>query len=121
MSRVGRGALPGVVWPAVGDGDVRAGGGRTSRCKVLVAFGYRGLECLSGVEQPDAVGVLVDDGGRVYTRIGDSGARLVSHGAVGQPLALEPGRDQRLTFLHPGGIEDTLRIQLWHRPRWQEI
>jgi hypothetical protein len=66
-------------------------------------------------------GVLVDDGGRVYTRLPGGDARLVSHGAVGQPLALEPGRDQCLAFLHPGGVEDTLRVQLWYRPRWREI
>ena len=66
-------------------------------------------------------GILVDDGGWVVTRMSEGNACLVSHGAVGQPLALEPGRDQRLYFLHSGGIEDTLRIQLWYRPRWQEI
>ena len=51
---------------------------------------------------------------------GDS-ARLSAHCGVGQPLELEPGRDQRLFFLHPGGIDQTLRVRLWYRPRWHEV
>lgn len=66
-------------------------------------------------------GVLEDDCGAVAATPEGGGARLASHCAVGQPLALEPGRDQRLYVLHAGGSLDELRVRLWYRPRWREV
>lgn len=69
----------------------------------------------------EGAGVLEDDRGAVSAAPDGSVARLASHCAVGQPLALEPGRNQRLYFLHAGSVLDGLRVRLWYRPRWQEV
>lgn len=66
-------------------------------------------------------GVFEDDRGAVSAQPQGDSARLSAHCGVGQPLELEPGRDQRLLFLHPGGIDQTLRVRLWYRPRWHEV
>lgn len=66
-------------------------------------------------------GVLEDDCGAVTSAPEGGTARLASHCAVGQPLALEPERNQRLYFLHAGATADTLRVRLWYRPRWREV
>lgn len=66
-------------------------------------------------------GVLEDDRGAVTAAPAGGAARLASHCAVGQPLALEPGRAQRLYFLHAGSSQDELRVRMWYRPRWREV
>lgn len=68
----------------------------------------------------NAGGLLDDDGQRVVT-VSGAGGQMVTHTVVGSPLELEPGRGQRLLFLHPGGIETQLQVRVAYRARWQEV
>jgi hypothetical protein len=49
----------------------------------------------------------------------DTGGKLVqSHYLIGDPLTVEPGKDQRLFVLHAGAIDQGLVVKVKYKARW---